>query len=648
MNRLDEIRKIAAERGGKCLATEYSGNKSKLRFRCNVGHDFDMCPSHVKNRGQWCPYCSGRRIDNPLLELQQIATAKGGECLSNSYEGSKAKMPFRCEKGHEWIAIPHNIKNGTWCPYCSNRKLINPLDDMRKLAADKGGECLATEYLGNKSKLKFICKHKHEWEARRGDIKNDHWCPYCAGQKLINPLDDMRKIAADKGGECLATEYINTATKYEFRCKQSHQFTLSHNHVTRLSKGVWCPECKNTATSERQFNLRGLEDAKKIALKNGGECLSVEYKGAGLTLRFRCSHDHEWETSLSLIKGSGGKKGTWCPVCCGNVQINPLGKMQNVAKERGGECLATNYINSTTKIHFRCADNHEFETSSNRILAGQWCPSCVNKTEALVRQFFKCVFDASFPSKAPDWLQHPGMPRRVLDGINEPLKLAFEYHGIQHFQHVKHFHDHGEKTKKPKTLAMQIERDALVRDTCFKHGVTLVEIMPLPDGYTKDKFIVHVSEAIKNSVGIKPTEAAIAAFSAMPFRISKLKEIKEIAQSKGGDCLSSTYISINSKLKFVCAVGHEWEAIPKTIKNGNWCQACAGFKIINPLERMQKFATDKGGQCLAIVYVNCKTKLKFRCKVGHEWDARPNGIQQGTWCPVCAGKKPKESPANNA
>jgi GR25 family glycosyltransferase involved in LPS biosynthesis len=36
-----------------------------------------------------------------------------------------------------------------------------------------------------------------------------------------------------------------------------------------------------------------------------------------------------------------------------------------------------------------------------------------------------------------------------LDGYNEALKLAFEYHGKQHFEFIEHFHkNHEEVTKR--------------------------------------------------------------------------------------------------------------------------------------------------------------------------------------------------------
>ena len=56
-----------------------------------------------------------------LEEMQQIAKVRRGVCLSEEYAGSGNSLKWRCERGHEWEATPHNIKKDKWCPVCSTR-----------------------------------------------------------------------------------------------------------------------------------------------------------------------------------------------------------------------------------------------------------------------------------------------------------------------------------------------------------------------------------------------------------------------------------------------------------------------------------------------------------------------------------------------
>ncbi len=53
------------------------------------------------------------------------------------------------------------------------------------------------------------------------------------------------------------------------------------------------------------------------------------------------------------------------------------------------------------------------------------------------------------------------------------------------------------------------------------------------------------------------------------------------------------------------------------------------------LEDMQKLAKARGGQCLSTEYVDIKSKLKWKCGFGHEFEAIPRPLLAGHWCPEC-------------
>ncbi len=54
---------------------------------------------------------------------------------------------------------------------------------------------------------------------------------------------------------------------------------------------------------------------------------------------------------------------------------------------------------------------------------------------------------------------------------------------------------------------------------------------------------------------------------------------------------------------------------------------------------MQKIAESRGGKCFSKKYINNRTKLKWKCKEGHIWEATPSNIKRGQWCRVCSMKK---------
>lgn len=114
-----------------------------------------------------------------------------------------------------------------------------------------------------------------------------------------------------------------------------------------------------------------------------------------------------------------------------------------------------------------------------------------------------------------------------------------------------------------------------------------------------------------------------------------LKEMKELAKSRKGKCLSKKYINNSTKLKWQCNEGHVWWATPAHVNYSTWCPHCAN-NIKLSIRHMQVLAKKKGGRCLSKSYNNNRTKLKWQCKKGHVWEATPGHVMLGTWCPTCA------------
>ena len=104
--------------------------------------------------------------------------------------------------------------------------------------------------------------------------------------------------------------------------------------------------------------------------------------------------------------------------------------MKKLARERGGDCLSIEYINSKTKMLFTCSFGHTWETSYNHIRSGKWCPVCSsmrNVNECYFRDCLENLFRAKFEKNRPEWLISRFGTKLELDGYNEALGVAFEY-----------------------------------------------------------------------------------------------------------------------------------------------------------------------------------------------------------------------------
>jgi antitoxin component HigA of HigAB toxin-antitoxin module len=115
---------------------------------------------------------------------------------------------------------------------------------------------------------------------------------------------------------------------------------------------------------------------------------------------------------------------------------------------------------------------------------------------------------------------------------------------------------------------------------------------------------------------------------------------KNLAIEKDGNCLSIDYVNSKTKLEFMCKYGHTWKTLPRNIISSNtWCPICSGHVKLT-IEEMQKIAKNKEGKCLSKIYINANINLLWKCKFGHKWLANANRIKNSNdWCPICSKNK---------
>lgn len=175
---IEDCKEFAKSKNGECLSEEYKNNKTKMLWKCSENHQWMANFDSIKNNKSWCPNCAGL-APLTLNECKEYAQRKGGECLSEEYKNCMTKMKWKCSSGHEWMARFNDIKFGQWCPSCAGNFPLT-IDECRRFAQSKNGECLSEEYKNNKTKLLWKCSENHVWEARFDSIKFGQWCPQCS------------------------------------------------------------------------------------------------------------------------------------------------------------------------------------------------------------------------------------------------------------------------------------------------------------------------------------------------------------------------------------------------------------------------------------------------------------------------------------
>ncbi len=235
-----------------------------------------------------------------ISDMQEIAALWGGRCLSKHYINDHTKLEWQCKKGHTWDTTFGTIRGGAWCPGCYMQRVKYSIEDMKEIAAKKGGKCHGIEYVNILTPLEWECAKGHRWKIGYNVIQQGGWCPACFWERITLSIDKMHEVATNKGGKCLSKKYVNNATPLKWKCGKGHTWETPYSII---QQGSWCPLCHGNF-------LYTIKQMREIAAKKGGKCLSKKYPNNNTHLQWQCAKKHTWKAKYNSIQ-----QGSWCPVC---------------------------------------------------------------------------------------------------------------------------------------------------------------------------------------------------------------------------------------------------------------------------------------------------------------------------------------------
>ena len=488
---MESMNELAFRNGGKCLVDKFYSVKNKYRWMCAEGHTFEGTYTQVKNgywcqeckepssdtaflkrlvarngysvssikkvgkivfldlicecgnswqtrnldiqSGRWCPNCAGRsHVD--IKKLHEIASERGGICLSVHYETAHHKYEWRCKYGHEWSSSYSSISVGSWCPNCAGQTKIS-IEDLCKLAEERGGRCLSKNYTNARTKYEWECKEGHQWSAAYYSIKRGNWCPHCArlADRKKFTIHDYQKVAKQRGGSFLSKQNLGVLESHEWKCANGHTWYASPSSI--MNGGSWCPSCSRhlgerftriafefytgkkfltvrpdwLVTSENnQLTLDGYCEELALAFEHQGEQHYSDknyYGNSAKEQRKIKFFDSEKKrlcienkvnllevpevprlTSLQdlqvLVKAyltTNGLVPRQGIINFNNAytQDNRLERLARVAYENGGQLLDQTYFGMRHRYNWKCSQGHVWDqTADTVVMSGTWCPYC--------------------------------------------------------------------------------------------------------------------------------------------------------------------------------------------------------------------------------------------------------------------------------
>jgi Zn finger protein HypA/HybF involved in hydrogenase expression len=379
-----DMRKLAKERGGKCLSKTYENWRTNLIWQCAEGHVWEAAPNNVR-RGSWCRDCSsglGERICREFFEqlFNYPFPAKRPTWLLNS-RGNRMELDGYCEKAgiaFEHQGEQHYSKVHTFTK-TTKQLTLRQEDDLRKqqICTQKGIALFVIRQLFLRiqpSQLKAFIKEeclRQQVPLPRGfDSVTVNYSRAYSTNRERRALNELQELARSRGGLLLSHTYMTATRKLRWKCgKCSYEWRATPNNIK--NNGRWCPRCGG---SQRLT----ITDMRDMAAKFGGTCLSKRYVNAHTKLNWKCKiKDHP---SFSASPASV-QQGHWCPTC-GGSKPKTIKDMHALARECNGRFLSKKYINMHASYRWKCKDTKHpaFEFPATSVAEGSWCPLCSGRT----------------------------------------------------------------------------------------------------------------------------------------------------------------------------------------------------------------------------------------------------------------------------
>jgi hypothetical protein len=385
---LKRVKKIAHERGGECLSTEYLLGQKKLKFRCSCGYTWEADPGKI-TAGQWCPECSnkhsrGEKLSRLILEAifdkpfpsKRPKWLRGSKGALLELDGYNEEMGIAFEyQGHQHyghVSRFHKTK--------SFERQAQRDEEKRHLVASSGIELKLIEipYFKDNISLGGAIKHIKTLLSENGveydglkKISIDVSALYNSDLK-----DKVLKIITDRGGRLISEGVLGSTIKVDVICKNGHTWKVT---PSKLLNGSWCDKCRREQQSRNM--LLPIEVFQAKAAERGGFFRSNINMGIGVPHEWEC-HKHGIFKAKPRDVLFGREGGTWCPTC-GKEKSNrtkmdkTFARIKAYAIERGGVCISESYDTARHKLNFRCSCGNEWPAEpTSMLIQRSWCPTC--------------------------------------------------------------------------------------------------------------------------------------------------------------------------------------------------------------------------------------------------------------------------------
>lgn len=409
----------------------------------------------------------------PIETYRRIARERGGECLSDTYTNTITPLHFRCAHGHEWDARPHDIKRGKWCRLCG----------FRRVAAAASARIKA-----------------------RGAPRSPASYNKTARQSGEVAIQEARGIAERTGYEVVAffsvvgevsarDNYPSRRLAAIVRCAAGHE---TEKRLRDLAHGCHLCFIERRRNEKLDSMRRRVADgARKADYALITPLDTIPNYQAQVELECHRHGPDGVPHGRFLAYTRACTSGTvMCPKCITEFhskrrkgQYKPYEQVRDELAARGWRLVSSEveYKGRDSYLRALCPNNHEDRKKLGQYMLGTQCNQClalkITRGEEMARVLMAQMFGVPFPKAAPRFLG-----RQHFDGFNDSLAIAMEYDGPYHFaEFIPKF---GEPRIKD-----TMRRDQRKNEIAALHGIALVRIRFVEDFENHAEWFSNITAA---------------------------------------------------------------------------------------------------------------------------------------------------------
>lgn len=378
----------------------------KVWWKCKNGHEWQAMIGN-RQKGQGCPYCSGRKVlkgyndlqtVNPDLAQEWNYQKNGSLTPFNVTVGSNKKVWWKCCNGHEWQALICHRNKGSGCPFCASKKVLKDYNDLQTINPEltkewnyqKNGSLTPSDVtVGSNKRVWWKCSMGHEWQATICNRNQGNKCPYCLSKKASTGINDLQTVNPtlslewnyEKNNGLTPSDVLpNSEKKVWWKCQKGHEWQAM---IGDRNRGNGCPYCSNQKVLKGYNDLQTINPDLANEWNYGRNSDLTPFdvtQGSNKKVWWKCKKGHEWQAVISSRASGNG-----CPICSGHkvlagyndlATLKPeLAKQWHPLKNEGlkPEMFPTG---SSQKVWWICEKGHEWEAKIAKRSSGQGCPIC--------------------------------------------------------------------------------------------------------------------------------------------------------------------------------------------------------------------------------------------------------------------------------